>query len=195
MTLPTKFRKASEGSIASYSFIDIASGTGFINWYIAEAYDGTIASYILTTDTPYSRNVLKSAEFNVNYDSSVFNLPQTVKGTALLSIGVYTSSTQDLIVTAQLQKWDGTTETNISSAISETYGVNTGQIVLLLELPLTQTIIKKGESLRLNIITTCDGTGNGGIGQDPQARDSGQLTAANLVTSATRIAIPFQLDL
>lgn len=194
MVVPVKFRKASESPIVSFDFIDVASGTGFITWYLGEMWSSTGAQvWTLATNTPYSRNPSSGGTMDKDFDTAEFNLPQTVKGTAYITLGVAATAANNIAVQAKLYKLNGVTETLIGSSATDTWINDAAPTMMLLEIPCTQTLIKKGEQIRLSISQS--GTANFLLGHDPQGRDTGIITAANQVTSASRAYIPFALDL
>ena len=122
----TKFTTASQ-SVVTYNYTDVANGLGVSNFYAAPVADSTGSSYILTPDTfPGGKSgvgdlsthpVLAGNVAELDFDLSAFNITQTVKGTATISCTMYRTS---LTATCkfQLKKWDGTSETNISSQIT-----------------------------------------------------------------------------
>ena len=92
--LPVAFPIPGESAIASYSYTDIAEGTGVVSFYGAETYDTTASTkYILTTNSIISNNPeIISPNGNYDFDLTPFNMPKTIKGTAYFSVGMYEGS-------------------------------------------------------------------------------------------------------
>ncbi len=165
MAAQTIFPKRSE-YIETFDFSDIASGLGFELYYGTTYFDTTSTHWSLLPTALQTRatttNQGGQGTLTINFDTSVFNLPRTAKGTAYISLndkGSLTSSTsikgQIAIVHAD------STATNISSEF-ETIQALTSDTPELLALPLTQTTIKKGEKLRMILKIVVDATGGTG---------------------------------
>ena len=187
MTLPVKFRKSRERAIASFPFTDIADNTGIEIFFcaIGETSGGKtyhlISKAITSTGEPSDKTLVNGED--VDFDTTVFNLPRTVRGTAILSGELNVVSAAAISITATVLKFDGSTETAISSTITSQTAGSTGSNGLLLKIPLTETIIKKGELIRLTIVVTANGGSN--LFADPIA--SGGV--------ALRLLMPFKIDL
>lgn len=199
--LPINFRNSGEGAIATYTYTDIAAGTGVQTFYAATAPSGT---NFLTDKQIYSDIVFLSRECPlftlqtteggasalVDYDFDVtFNLPRSIKGDCFVEIpegirktAVGASNTFQRMH-AYIRKWNGSTETNLVSMSGSIWDSGSGSAtktnltVLNGNIPLTH--FKKGETLRLTIQ---DRTWNVGqdyallfFGVDPQ----GRLTSDN----------------
>lgn len=172
--LPQAIPKGSPLGVASYDYTDLASGLGIVVYYGGqEELNGNTERYFLGQSTDiYSTNTNStytgSASQTYNFDSPAFNLPRTAKGNALIQftyecptgLGGGNSATSCRIK-AQLFKLhaDGSTTTALSS-VATAYHDGTGGTSALAEgvktpfcysLALTQTIIKKGEKLRVAI--------------------------------------------
>ena len=138
-------------SITTFDFTDIAAGLGYEIFYPKAATDASGETLFLFTDsTLLSRSVstLSSVETVLNFDTSVFNLPRTVKGTAYIVSKVVISSGTNAYSVQLLKVLVDNSTVNLSSEItSETAtSSNTNHVI---QLPLTQTTIKKGEKIRL----------------------------------------------
>ena len=178
-----------ETASASFSFTDIAEGTGIQIYFatIGETSGGN--TYHLLGNAVTSKNdgadkILQAAT-DVDFDTSPFNLPRTVKGTAYLSGSFNQDAGNNVSCTATIKKYDGSTETTIGATITsqteESAGAERG---ILLPIPLTETIIKQGELLRLTVTVTSAG-GQSGVHADPLG-SSGQ---------PLKLLMPFKLDL
>lgn len=196
MGIPINYRKTREAAIATYDFVDIASGTGYRIFYGGQAPSGStflsgqqIASDRVSMDSGAAAAVAANEasatpKVNRNFDM-LFNLPQNIKGKAIIEIphGWYDSGNQTTYqkIFCQIQKWDGTTATTLvacsggqwlalgQGAAAENKDTNS---TVTGEIPLTH--FKKGESLRLNIYdNTWEAGGNAHrvyIGADPLGR-------------------------
>lgn len=201
--ITNQFTQASP-AIASYDFEDISNKIGFTTFYLATTGDAvTPIIYHLVTESGQYSFVRETKQTNPGtttktFNSAVFNAPRTILGTAFTNIGTDFSLSTSGYITAQIQKWDGTTATNITSEIQKNYGASTGQQIIALELPCTQTYIKKGEQLR--IIVKINVTGGAGVhvafGHDPMNQDATNIipSTQDVITSA-RFYIPFRIEI
>ena len=220
---PKVYRKTPERSLTSFNFTDIVDGTGFVNLFLAQVEDEDSRDAILTPiiiDSAESQNAEGAAAVEINgstasvsfvkvtdkdFDLTAFNLPRTIRGTALLNMGfALTTSTgtgQSFIV-AKIRKWDGSTETELISGQTVTLLVagadKFNNIGMTLVIPKTQ--FKKGETLRLTIEVWAKSEGGGTtqaiFGADPAGTDGTFIKAANegLSTKST-LNLPFNIDL
>lgn len=202
MVVKPKFRKVGERAVASYTAYDIISGTGYVQLYGG----ATVDDFPLTNITFYSypentQGTLGSTAVDIDFDVLI-NKTMTIKGKAIVNVPVQVALTRDtgsLKVTAYLRKWDGTTETEIVSNESSTLtGVVDTPVfrVFSIDLTVPQTHFKKGETLRLSVIST--GVISGGttpanyfyIYHDPKAR-----TVVGVDTTQLSIQLPIKLKL
>src|SRR3990167_9378636 len=96
-TLPLNIPIPQSAAIASFNYTDIAEGTGVVLFYGATHKEVSTTSYFLTTNTPYSNDVITSGAIlqsanwteviNKNFDVR-FNRPQNIKGYAYLSLSL-----------------------------------------------------------------------------------------------------------
>ena len=212
--------------IASYPYADIAAGIGITPFYGVVITSGDAAyppndqtSYYLTSNQPYSDNVIVSGAIiaapdggyvnNLNYDM-IFNLPQNIKGKASLNIslgGFRTAggSNPNIWVsgaTIQNATTSTTLGTSVNSAnlILTATGVNSQ--TMLMEFDLTSQVyhFKAGETLRLNLPIwgtggSSSGLSYGGYGADPKDRDDpDSRTLAATTTSQMVLYLPFLLN-
>lgn len=203
--VPTYFTTEPSGVSAIYDYTDVASGLGIINYKAftteVSGASAAVTGYALGTNTVYSTTIATwnttASTTTMNFDSPPFNLPKTAKGTAYFSCGLACTNGGYVQVTTQLQKWNGTTATNLSAEISGSYysagGTATVCKMALLPIPLTQTIIKKGEQLRC-VVKFINITGDDAeIGHDPQGR-SGIIVSGASVTTAMNLYMPFRIE-
>ena len=213
--MPQPFTTASP-VVASFDYSDIAEGTGTNDYYLFSTLDDTAIDYHISKDQTkrssnieYSQTVGSGGSNSADYDLSIFNLPQTIEGTAYISgsAGIeYVSGAtpnKTLVITCKIRKWDGTTETEIASNSSTTFvGVaNSNPVYFNYLFPITipNTFFAKGETLRVSIDTLWTADGGGAwtyhYGTDPTNRDGSFLTATADTTTITKVSIPFDLNL
>lgn len=206
MALQRIYRKAAEGATASFDFVDLASGLGF------QTFDATVMKSDSGTSFALVTNQIKSARIetssgnsgivNLTFYSSPFNLPRTVKGEAVFSAGYNSAiggASSGTSLAVSLSKWNGTTRTIIgaSQALNYTAVSNIISQALFL-LPCSQTIIKQGEQLRLDVDIESRTAGTGHqitIGHDPSDRDGVQVNAASGATTRMRVLVPFRINI
>lgn len=216
MTIPPVFRKSSEAAIASYSFTDIAEGTGIVKYYGFVEEDSGGVDYYLSTQAVFSRDIDitatggASASIDADFDLPPFNLPRTVKGTALVTFtfslvtGVGTGGTAT--ATAKIRKWDGSSETDLVTGTSQTItlgGEESQKDLSVMSLVVPETLFKTGEILRLTMGVTWTrtaGANNGTVylGTDPQNRDGTNIapsTDSPATTTKLEFYCPFKVDL
>jgi hypothetical protein len=170
MTVPIRFRKSAEPSIASYNWTDVSEGTGIVKYYLFHTQEETTDQYGLTTQTLYSNypttaatanNTSFTKELDLDFDL-VFNKPQIVKGYGWANIFVQTSSTSatgsaDIYVIVKVVHYDGSTETILDSVRGDTKedrGVSgsTKRYHWGLKFDLTSgQNYKKGDTLRITV--------------------------------------------
>lgn len=202
MGVPRTYRKSQERIIASFNYNDIASGAGFVSFYPTITKDNSGTQYLLTNDTSIYSTVIETTRITdgtttLNFDTSPFNLPRTISGTAIANIGVEVSNTNSGEgYSIQIQRWDGSSATNISSEITTINSADAGVgTVASNQIPCTQTLIKKGEQLRIVLKVIVISPGTSTIGHDPRNRDGTILTPTtdNSITSSV-IKIPFKIQ-
>lgn len=221
-TTPKQFQKksflrSSEGSIASYSWTDIASGLGYYTFYGIKLADGSygLIDQVISADesaTTIDNNGV--ANTTITYDTSTFNLPKYVKGTAYVNIPICMStnnSGREIWADITIYHYDGSTETSIGSATtSSTYklkSTSSGDFEKMqsLAIDLTETQFKKGDLLRIKVAYQMAGaSATGQFGHDPEGKTTGQVhnevgTVQSMIFSdistTLSLFIPFKLDL
>ena len=206
--IPTPAPEAS----ASYDFQDIEEGVGFVSFNAATTSGSNIltrrvvySTDISTTINPVSANHTK--EIDKDFDTAAFNLPRTLKGTALISVPLLTQtsgggSRTSAYTVVDVKHWDGTTETSLGRSTSGSYLLSpstASQVVSgsqLHKIVLTQKVFKAGDILRLTVEGySVQGTGLMEIGHDPKIRVSDTDGAAKMSVTDLIADIPFKLDL
>ena len=217
MGVPIVYRKSAEQALASYDFIDIASGTGSVIYYLGTGSStNKIIKPILASETFYSHNIMSGASWTPGTDVKAvdidwdiqFNLPQVIRGSAIFNIPLahFTDATDTTIFSVvKVRKWDGINETTLATItgtnfIATNNGVSTTLQTLAGDIPLTA--FKRGEFLRITTEvygTTISGTTQESyVGCDPNGRISGandvRAFASGDISVGTAI-IPFRIDL
>lgn len=180
MAIPQRFNSQPD-ALVNYSYTDIASGTGYVVYYLCKTILDDTATYILTPNIVEGAYTSTSGIHpNQDYDLTPFNKPQIVKGIAYLSGQVYDTGT-DGHIGASLKHVRGATVTTI--------GVNTnspdvnGNITFNLSFDVSEILFKKGDILR----ATVGSTQGANISIDP----SETLPAG---INVTKLTIPFKID-
>lgn len=147
-----------ETALASFSSTDIAEGTGKQIYFCAIEETSGGNDYVLMSNAVSSKNSGSDMQLgggsNVDFDTAIFNLPRTAKGTAFISGDFNVISDDNVSMTATILKWDGSSETTIGATITSQTETSTGVRAFLFAVPLTQILIKKGDLLRVTITVT-----------------------------------------
>lgn len=218
--VPIKFRRSSEGMIASYSFSEIASGIGVVVFYGASTENSSGTTYFLSENVTYTDEPIAtggsatSADFtkvaDLDFDLQAFNLPTRIKGkmrvVATLCVTGSTNYTESGYLIYKFRKWDGTTETEIANAQTPTLtsaAATVGSITHNTEIDITtQQHFKKGEVMRLTVECWAkQASGSGapfdgfvGVAHDPKDRNDAALLNDG-DTSVMEVLVPFLIDL
>ena len=210
MTFPRVYSGKGEKLVASYSYADIAEGTGITIYYGATTTDSTGSSQYLSGSTNRTSdielggtgvsNVTLIEEFD--FDLGAFNTPRILRGTAIVSLGLHHVRGDGGAhgeLQAIIKKWDGTSETILVTIESESYTATADYNIVLLPV-IPKTYFKKGEILRLTIKTTHGNGAVGGskmiIGNSPLNRDGALLIpSTNDITTQLIFKVPSDIDL
>ncbi len=194
MPLDPKLQKFTTASpvLANYSTSDILSGTGVQTFYLMDTEDSVGVDYKLTTTTSImsrSGQTTMAGGTDLDFDLTPFNIPQTIKGVALVNIYIRTNTPGTHQLTVRIRKWDGTTETTIVSVTTDV--ISAGQnLAFCFPIAVPRTDFAQGDVLRLTIETAAT-SGSGQWYHDPISRD---FTTTGLPTNSF-INIPFELNL
>lgn len=215
----TKKYQSQPTGIVTYNYTDISDGTGVV---VLNAFEYALSGstlYGLSSQTPYSYEIEKNIAagsipdtnygsiLDLDFDLSAFNTPKTIRGKAAVSIPVKITNTEDksygCYIIAKIRKWDGTTETEIASAISPnvvTSNYLSEATVLTIPLTIPETFFKQSEILRLTInfwgYKQSGATGTMQMGIDPMNRDGDNIVkATDLIPTKLEFHCPFELDL
>ena len=206
MPLPPKLTKFTTTSpvVASFDFVDIAEGTGVVVFQGATNTTSAGTNYFLSRNSEFSSTISEieqtAATYTFNFDLAPFNVTKTVKGTGYFTASLWQQNGADEThLAVQLQKWDGSSATNISSEI-ESFHLTGGaeHASILIPLSLTETYFQAGEILRLVVkLVKVGSAGNSEFTHDPAGRDGANLTSsttAPTITTQLKVAVPFTIE-
>ena len=207
MAVPQVYRKQDEKAIASFDFEDVVTGLGTVIFYGIDGETSGGRTYHLTTNKDAWAVLIGTTQgtsgqtTTINFDSAKFNLPRTAKGTATISCGMGAANSDVVKLQIQLFHVDAADQaTSITSEItSQSYtgvAANNAEMVFL-ELPITQKIFKKDESLRLvvKLVYVSGSTTQVVLGHDPQNRTYEQIIPATADSTVMRLFMTFRTDL
>ncbi len=175
--------------LASYDWTDIVNGLGYSRFYLIKQAGGT---YKLNDNASFSNigQVANNAVYTFN--SSVFNGPRTIRGTAFLEVAeviLAKSPVAALSVVGVLKLVSGTTKTLCTfPTMNQTGATATNNYYLNISSADISIInVKQGDYLQLEITLG----GSDGYGQ--MHIDPAMLNALALGT--TKLSVPFRIDL
>ena len=190
--VPTNFQAISN-VLPTYNFVDIASGTGYVNFYA-----GTTVDKMALSNFTYYSDTIYASTTDDDYDV-LLNRPMDLKGLGIVNVPVYIdrngNPSTTAHVTVKLRKWDGSTETEIVSNDSTTLlnASTAAYYMQAVDLVIPLTHFKIGETLRLTIQIVFD-RGIMYYGHDPQNRSTGWDTTG-AVPSRLTFQCPVRLNL
>lgn len=201
--------RSGEPALASYDWTDIASGLGYVDFYLfTSRNDGTI-SYGVTTQILGSQNITTTQSVggaapgssSLNWDSSALNSPRTIgKGDIILDFsasGGLGFSGRTYNFRAQVIKLTGAVETILGTGQSVNYTANLDKTNFVMALPITDIVnLKIGDIIRVKVtLEVTVGAGTSGTpttltyGTDPKDRD-GTVELPNQF----KISVPFRIE-
>ncbi len=217
-----KYRKERQRIIASFSYTDVAEGTGVIRFLGASSKDQTTNDYFLSSATLASNDINTQASsssdseiLDLDFDV-IFNRPQNMKGIVKVQIplgGRTTSGAPNswtVYAIVKLRKFDGSTESDIASSQSEVVSGGGGSVNvkeskmvnLAIDASSAVTHFKKGDILRITVSinnNTVSGGTNTGFGHDPKDRTDVAATAGGIIADVDStqfvVNIPFVLNI
>src|SRR3990167_222174 len=149
MAVPIRYRKSAE-VLANVPYSDIAAGLGIVSYYGATAERSGSTSYSIIINPLYSSGIESShsggsGNTQITFNSSVFNLPRTVKGIAYFNCGFERNNVGDNgFLSVQFQKVSASATSDISSEnVSQSYGVSTTGAIAM-PISLTETSFAVG---------------------------------------------------
>ena len=203
--IPKKYGIGGEAAVATYDYTDLADGVGFV---IYQGYNsglsGNALGYHLGTTEIQSREVETDMIMGetLTFDSSTFNLPRSMKGTAMVRFTSYWTGTAASFYNAnvKIQKVDANAVvTTIGSASSLTisgFAVDTiDNNTIYMDV---DEHFKKGDTLRLWFQDSRT-AGSASLANDPANR-AGRFVSGSAVGTAINptkleVHIPYKIDL
>jgi hypothetical protein len=211
--LPVNFPIPGESTISSYNWNDIASGLGYVNFYLCSGSNSTdTTNYFLTEQTLVSEKIeadiacdTPAAEYSLTFMSSSFNAPRYVKGVASIPLCYFPTVSQagtSLHLEVVIEHYDGSLATTLATFTGSNITTTNNNIVYKKQITLTLTpkLFRIGDFLRVKIII--DKTASGGAGTDhvyfgidPLNRDGTHFTSINNEWTNSKSMIPFKIEL
>jgi len=215
--VPTTFPLLPGAAVASFTWTDIAEGTGVQKFegYVSEDISGE--DFHLTTQVIYSKVIedlcqtgalsgTYASKYSEDFDLTSFNLPRQIKGTALIQHGwaavASGGSAGSPYIKMKYTIKNGAT--TIVSGESDEISISTDVVLNWTVIPMTVplTSFKKGETLRLTVEVYAKFVGEGAetaevyIGMDPKNRDGTNLKPStdDIITNL-QVYIPFVINL
>jgi len=202
------FLRSSEGAIASYSYQDIVNGFGYVSLYaMRTVYYNAGNNYVNLLS---EQNNISESDYVegdnadvINFNSSPFNTPRTIKGVAFieynLAINDVYAGTAYAYAKFEIVKVSGVTETSLGyvngfyCSVDGSGWYDQGQHIS--QISLTETNFKIGDFVRLKITITGRTSGAGddlAIFCDPT--DAAQTAPVATAHSRLKLDLPFKID-
>lgn len=197
-------------TLVNFDSVDFADGSGMVNFQGANTKQGATKTYILTRETIFANDIstvsaavetTDAKRLDLDFDLSEFNMPKDIKGTALVTAtvkGIKNSGIMNYYYIAKIRKWDGSTETEIASAQSETNSSNstTDYDTMTVKIPITTlTHFAQGDVLRVTMeVWAAIPSPPGGSGTVTLFHDPMNRTEGTAETTQLKIDIPFRID-
>lgn len=198
MSVPQVYRKSAEGTIASYSFYDLTTGTGYKKFYGIDSISGANAIYSLVTEAVTSNTDSTTfSSCNLNFDLDI-NVPTILKGRAFFEqpIGVATAGDTITISGAFYKVNSGGTASLIGTPVSldispNALGSGNSWCYITGSVDIPQPLVfKKGEKIRYNIIVSGIAS-TGRLFHDTR----GVSVSASYPFTNLIVYLPFRIDL
>ena len=172
MPLPIVFRRGNPAQIASYSFSDVATGLGYMKFFAGRSLSSNVlsnvqySSGVADPSTAHEQNYthvssLNNTTFSKQIDldfDALLSQTRRIKGFGVVSASLACTATGGgtgaCYALARVRKWDGSTETEIAASVSGvqlTSAMTPSNARTSLDVNIPETLIKKGEYLRLTI--------------------------------------------
>ena len=199
-----KFKSVSP-IVATYSFQEVQSGTGFVNYFAFAGATNTndVFEYHLTTQLPRSDEIEVQistvAPGFKNFDLTPFKIATTAGGQATVTLSFsYTETVGGQVAHLEIDiiHYDGSNETVIGTDRVPN-ATSTQEQNKTLVIDVTDTVFNIGDILRLKvkaIKTQGSGNPNYEVGIDPQNRDGTNLTPSTEDrTTQLKLVMPFRI--
>lgn len=168
--VPQNFLNTGETIIRSVNFVEYFSGTGIVQGFLGKTADrylgATNAFYPNHTDsyTDPGSNTANDIDFDFKVEKNVTLQGRMIVTIPMVFTHVVTSGAVATTLTVYLRKWDGSSETAIVSENgSYSQDVGTGErdgVVATVDMEVPRTSFKKGEYIRVTVVTTAPGSAN-----------------------------------
>lgn len=216
--VPSKKFTTTSPVVASFDFSDIASGTGYENYYPMSRENTSGITYNLTSQQIYSadnyRDVVRSGSSEVeftkdrddDFDLTEFKFAKTASGVMSINIPyIYESDSavnpNSFYFVVRLRKWDGTTETEVASVQTETVdsiATTAAYDLFSCGVDVPKTHFRVGDILRVTIEVWTEFTGafqqlSIAYGISPNNQASEYLTT-EFETTQSLVQVPFDLE-
>ena len=199
-----KFTTASP-VIASYDWVDLADGTGYVilDGYASTDTVGTnyyLRKGAITSDPGGIATANVTITVSKTFDTTTFNIPRHVKGNMSLTFSIATTGaggSSTAHVTAGAYHYDGTTETQMGSTQTSVTISSSSAATNVLTIEDLDKQFGAGDLLRIKIdlvVTSGGGNTRTQFGHDPLNRNYIDLSAATNPTYF-KVEVPFKLDL
>lgn len=215
MVLPNFFRNTFERVLANFDSTELASGLGYVEFDAFSSIDNTTKDYHMLSKSVFSSTVETSgntgsdeSQFTIDFYSSVFNLPRTIKGDVIVNvpfgIGDPGSPTTEAYVNVSLYHVD------VESSLTQIGSTQKSETIEAVVDTITKTEcsvfeeitqkVKKGEGIMVRVEAVKTQGGSAGVtavGHDPKNRDGEDILTAANGSDNTRLLInvPFKIDL
>jgi len=203
--LKVNYRKSPD-SIATYDFIDLDEGVGFVTYYGFDQATSGAVSYALGRSQVFSQNIelsgASAAAWNnikdVDFDIQ-FNMPKVVKGSVRLNIPYHQAGggSPTSYVFANIIKYDGSTETLMGSVCSKNFQAGSTPTIINMKVDVNETVFTPSDTLRVNLVLQAqsDPASTHAIYHDPKSRNGWNATVGtNIGSTAFSVQIPFILE-
>ena len=181
-------------ALVNFDFTDIANGTGYEIYFLIESEDSGGVDYHLTPQRDFSNSVLlrtnSSAVSDIDFDLTPFVIPRTINGTVLISLAMDSSFAVSTSFTAELYRWDGSSETLISDTVTFSKSIGPDPEMLYFTAQVTNQLVPAGETLRFRLRIAPAAQSSVALGIDPANRADVLLT----ITTTSKISVPYKLD-
>lgn len=219
-TVPQNFPPNQPLAIASFDFEDLATGLGYETYYgVCQSFPPSALAPYTTANPQYfllDSNATDLYPFDqstgaltattttatLNFDTSPFRITRMVTGKVFFNFlcenGV--ASSTNCTFSAQLFKWNGTTETAITALQTLDYNGNNSpanalganaKVNFMCAITATDTVVSAGEQLRLKVILTDVDAETIRVYHDPLGRD---LISDTDFSTRMKVKVPFKND-
>lgn len=196
--LPINFPVPAEPTIASYTYTDIADGSGMITFYGFHVNDNTGGAAQILSSSIVNSNLIgttftSAGSTTYNYNHAAFKAPRTVgAGIGFAQMSIYKAS-QQFDVTVAVKKVSGSTTTIGTSTMTANQTSSTVK-TFTIPIDITQTHFKIGDILRISVTFTRAGSLTCNVGHDPLNRAFTNIPDTSANPTQLKFWIPFRLD-